>query len=58
MKQMLYYLRVAGAQHKLRADFLIKLLRGEEAKCDSSFLECCSLPMRLLGTFRNVYQAR
>lgn len=55
---MLYYLRVAGAQHKLRADFLIKLLRGEEAKCDSSFLECCSLPMRLLGTFRNVYQAR
>lgn len=57
MKQM-SYLRVAGTQHELRTNFLVELLGGQEAKCDGSFLESCSLLVCFLGAFCNVYMAR
>ena len=52
------YLRIAGAQHELRANLLVELLRGQEAKRNGSFLESCALLVSLLGAFGNVCTAR
>lgn len=48
-------LRLVGVEHQLWADFLIKLLRGEEAKGDSSFLESGTLFVGLLGCLGDIY---
>ena len=45
-------------EHELRADFLVKLLRSEEAKRNGSLLEGRALLVRLLCTLGDICGAR
>lgn len=51
------YLRLIGVKHQFRADFLVKLLRSEEAKRNGSLLKRRALFVCLLRALGNIFVA-